>query len=361
MTGLLVRADAGAELGSGHFMRTLALARAWVNRGGEAAFLSRCDSEGLLERATTAGIGVQRLERSYPDRADLDTTLGALRRLEQSHRRRPWLVADGYFFSPAYHAAVRAAGYPLLVVDDIGHLDFYDANVVLNQNAGSESISYRCETDTALLRGPRFALLQPEFRRMSASLLAGAGVDEGGGLHLLVTLGGGDPHDVTTRVIEALRRTAEGIGEVTIVAGASNPRVPVLWRRVEQARAAGLPASLKVDVREMAAQMAAADLAVSAAGSTCWELAAAGVPMVVVVTADNQRGIAAALAEGGAAVNLGWHTEVDTNAIAAAVSRLVRAPEARRNLRERARRLVDGRGAERVARFLRLRNLRERL
>jgi spore coat polysaccharide biosynthesis predicted glycosyltransferase SpsG len=91
-----------------------------------------------------------------------------------------------------------------------------------------------------------------------------------------------------------------------------------------------------------------ADLAVTAAGSTCWELAYLGVPMITIVAAENQRGIADGLATRGAAVNLGWHGEVTLASIAAAIASLADDHRKRASMRRAARELVDGCGADRV-------------
>ena len=50
---LLVRADAGDRLGTGHIMRMLALGQAWVRRGGEVFFLCAEIQESLQTRVTS--------------------------------------------------------------------------------------------------------------------------------------------------------------------------------------------------------------------------------------------------------------------------------------------------------------------
>src|SRR5205807_9904518 len=94
--------------------------------------------------------------------------------------------------------------------------------------------------------------------------------------------------------------------EVQVVLGFSNPHRESL----EAAAAVSRHAVQLLDkVSDMPERMAWADGAISAAGSTCWELAFMGVPMLIIVTADNQRGSANALERREAAVNLGWHAD----------------------------------------------------
>ena len=102
-------------------------------------------------------------------------------------------------------------------------------------------------------------------------------------------------------------------------------------------------AAAGLDGATMAAAMRGAGLAVSASGSTVWELCCLGVPSVVWPIADNQCGIAAALDRAGAAMVV----EKVGDALAAA-RELVESPEKRAALGRAAWKLVDGRGAERV-------------
>ena len=93
-------------------------------------------------------------------------------------------------------------------------------------------------------------------------------------------------------------------------------------------------------------------MALSASGSTCWELAFMGVPTVIIVTADNQRAIAERLDAAGVAESLGWHADVEELEIADACAALRGNHARRREMSEKGRLLVDGRGAERAADIL---------
>jgi UDP-2,4-diacetamido-2,4,6-trideoxy-beta-L-altropyranose hydrolase len=64
---------------------------------------------------------------------------------------------------------------------------------------------------------------------------------------------------------------------------------------------------LQIGSNRMADAMSWADLAISAAGSTTWELAFMGVPAALLVQADNQRCTVEYLHQHGIALNLGRH------------------------------------------------------
>jgi RimJ/RimL family protein N-acetyltransferase len=103
--------------------------------------------------------------------------------------------------------------------------------------------------------------------------------------------------------------------------------------------------------------MADADIAVAAAGSTCWELCRMGLPAVLVSMADNQRPVAQHLAAGGAAVDAGWWRDLSAKQVSDYVLALALDPGKLRSMSAQASALVDGRGAHRVITAMRARDL----
>ena len=107
------------------------------------------------------------------------------------------------------------------------------------------------------------------------------------------------------------------------------------------------------DVKDVAALFASVDLAIAAAGSTAWELAAMGVPMLLVAVADTQRVVIDPLVAAGAAERLGLEAAKDEGRLAGAIQTFVRAgPSTFRTMARAGEKLVDGRGAERICRAL---------
>jgi RimJ/RimL family protein N-acetyltransferase len=96
--------------------------------------------------------------------------------------------------------------------------------------------------------------------------------------------------------------------------------------------------------------MATADMALTGAGVTASELCAFGVPAVLLVLAENQEPVVDAIEAAGAAVRA--HVD-DPAGMARTVSALVEDQERRATMAAAGRRLVDGRGALRVAARLR--------
>lgn len=338
---LLIRADANLQIGTGHVMRCLALAQAWQDRGGSAAFLCAPLPPPLEARLRAEGMALTALTAWPGGAADAEETIRQAKALGAE-----WVVVDGYGFDAAYHKALKDAGLKLLVLDDNGDADFYGADLVLNQNIHACADWYAGRAPyTQLLLGTKYALLRREFRawrnwQRGAPALA---------YKILVTLGGSDPDNVTLQVLQALSLVRADQLEATVVIGGSNPHRASL--EAEAARAA-FPVRLVTNAPNMPELMAWADLAVSAAGSTVWELAFLGVPTLLLVTADNQQGIARGLEEAGLAVNLGWAQGLEPVRLSHALMALWHDPEKRADISRRLRQLVDGQGASRVVQAL---------
>jgi UDP-2,4-diacetamido-2,4,6-trideoxy-beta-L-altropyranose hydrolase len=341
---LLIRADADGTIGSGHVMRSLALAREWRQQGGEAIFMGRISDGPLRERIFAEGCQLRLLSAAHPDPSDQET---AVAWLHAERGQQGWVLVDGYHFDTGYHDAIRATGWSLLVIDDFAHLPKYHADILLNPNAYAHGLSYHMNPGVCTLLGSRYAPLRREFRsaREQAHRVTAQG------RRILVTMGGADPDNVTCRAVDALLSVAKADMEVKIVIGPLNPHHHTIGDRLTNAN---FQAELLTSVSHMASLMQWADLAISAGGSTCLELATMGVPMVLTVLADNQERVAESLAMHGAAINLHWHHTWQTKQMAQVIKELLADPAKRQQMAENGQRLVDGQGSERVVRTMRL-------
>ena len=101
-------------------------------------------------------------------------------------------------------------------------------------------------------------------------------------------------------------------------------------------------------VHDVATAMAGADLALSASGTTCWELCCMGLPAVLLPVAANQEPLGAAMHRSCIAHNAGPLSSVSPAGLAATVADLARDHDRRVEMARRGPQLVDGRGARRV-------------
>ena len=335
---LLIRADASPQIGSGHVMRCLALAQAWLQTDGRVTFLM-CPTATILEtRLKAEGIQVAHVFVPLGSCEDAEQTVAQAKALDAR-----WVVVDGYQFDADYQRVIKSAGLRLLFIDDYGHATHYWADLVLNQNVyAHEGLYTNREPYTQLLLGTRYALLRKEFWSWQGWQRKIPPVAR----KVLVTLGGGDPDNVTLKVILALQQVEVEELEVVVVVGGSNPHYEELLATVQ---ISGVSIALLRNVTNMPELMAWADVAIAGGGSTCWELAFMGLPSLLLILAGNQRGIVEKLDHMGVATNLGWCENIAISGIGRELERLISRADKRIKIMQLGQSLVDSCGPERVA------------
>lgn len=338
---LVIRADANTSMGTGHVMRCLALAQAWQDAERRAVFVMATEVPALETRLQSEGMRVVHLSARPGSGDDAIKTADLAREIRAS-----WLVVDGYHFGGDYQRIIKDSGFRLLGVDDNGHADHYCADVVLNQNLHAhEGLYENRESYTRLLLGTRYVLLRREFLKWRGWNREIPQVAR----KVLVTLGGGDPDNVTLKVIQALQRVeVEGL-EAVVVIGPISSDYQELQTAVQHSPP---PIRLEQNATNMPALMAWADAAVSAGGSTSWELAFMGLPSAILVLADNQDTAVQVLAKREVVVSLGHADSAEAEDIAQTLTRVLRNRGMRHQLSQKGRRVVDGSGAFRVIEVL---------
>jgi len=332
---LLIRADASAEIGAGHVMRCLALAQAWQRIGGCAMFALATGGE-LVERIRSEGAEVKNIEAEPGSIGDLGRTAEFCRQLQAE-----WLLLDGYHFSADYRRTLRNASPYLLLMDDGEASQPCDCDVVLNPDPNASDRRYMHKEGIQFLLGPRYALLRHEFLEFRGSRREFPETAK----NVLVTLGGGDRHNVTLQVFQALQDLNDLELELTVVVGPNYQHWPSLEKALSETRHA---AELRSNVENMPHLISRVDLAITAGGGTCYELAFMRVPMFLITIAKNHERAVDAYASSGAAVSAGWFNSLERGALASSLRRVICDRNLRMKLAESAGRMVDGRGAERV-------------
>jgi UDP-2,4-diacetamido-2,4,6-trideoxy-beta-L-altropyranose hydrolase len=357
---VVVRADASITIGSGHVMRCLTLAEALQEKGAEVHFVCR-EHEGHLGaliqergfRVTLLPVSNTGPPETSSDYVDVDAYaawIGALWETDAEQTRTAigatreqtaWLVVDHYGLDRRWENALRPVAGRIMAIDDLANRP-HDCDLLLDQNlvAGIESrysdkVPERCE----LLLGPAYALLQPIYARMHDRAIPRTGWVR----RILISFGGADGRNVTGRALTAFMALNRADIEVDVVLDADSPDASAIRAQV----AGRSNIHLHSNLPSLAELMARADLAIGASGATAWERCCTGLPSIVITLAENQRPIAEKLHELGVVRWLGDEDQVDDRNIAAALSDILANPVPP-DRSEQCRRLVDGRGTDRV-------------
>jgi len=330
---LLIRADGDRHIGIGHVMRMMALAESVVSAGGTASLASTSLEPALAARVGRHGAEVIQGRKDPGSAADAEWLLAQAERMEAE-----WMAVDGDQFGAEYLERLHAARAPVLLVDDYAERSRYPALLVLNPNLLAAPERYPPASGARYLLGPEYALL----RREVATAASVPRVIRSRGSRLLITMGGADPPNAGRRILDAVRLLPDADLEIRMLIGPSNPHRATLDAGHDP-RVTILPA-----VDHTAPHMAWADLAITAAGGTVYELACLGVPALVVAIAEYQRELLDAITRERLGIGLGWHEAVRPSEVAAAVDAVLGNAGLREELSRRGHRMVDGRGVGRV-------------
>lgn len=331
---ILFVANAGPEVGGGHVMRCITLARALGERGADCAFACTPEAAALLE---VFGPEIVREEATGLDPDHIADALTGV--------RFDAVVFDHYGLGREHHEAL-ARGRTTLVIDDLADRPLA-ANLVLDSGPGRQPSDYALLTDAQLLLGPEFAPVRPEFAHLRNPALARR---SGGVRRVLVTLGLTDVGAITARVVERLRMRLNDV-TLDVVLGAGAPSLPGLTKIASR----DPRMTLHVDSQDMANLILNADIAIGAAGSSIWERCVLGLPSALLVLAQNQQGAADAMAEREAALVVDARADDLDARLDRAIVRLLTDAALRARLSAASAAICDGLGAGRAAEtFLKL-------
>ena len=336
---LALRTDADENIGTGHVMRCMALGQAWRDMGGEVVFITSCNLEGLKRRLKDEGFLVIQIDRRHPHHNDITETKRIAKTLGIS-----WMALDGYHFDEKYFLEIKKSGYPIISIDDIGHLKHYYSNMIINQNLFAKQISYSCENYTKIFRGTEYVLLRREFARLRRHRKEIPVIAK----KILITMGGSDPQNHTMLALRALDKIHQKIScEIKIIIGAGFKYFKDLQEIAE-----ALPdVHLVVEPVNMAKLMEWADIAITNAGSTTWELFYMGLPAIFFSSSYNQLVLKNAIAEEDIGITID-ENENDERVIAETIKHLMANYSYRKRVTGVARALVDGKGAMRVCNLI---------
>ena len=144
------RADAGVNIGYGHFIRSLALAD-----------MLKEEFDCVFYTAEPTLYQIGELEKvcsfiSLSETTKFETFLAALDGTEI-------VVLDNYFYTTYYQREIKAKGCKLVCIDDM-HDKHYVADAVINHAPGTHESQFSKEYYTKLYLGPEFLLMRKEFR-----------------------------------------------------------------------------------------------------------------------------------------------------------------------------------------------------
>ena len=319
---LFVRTEASSQIGMGHFMRCFAIAEEARALGIEVTFLVNEIGDTVAARLAQIGAKGVAIDGALGSTADF-MSMGAF-----GLTRRDWLLIDSYAATEDY-IALQGNAARVAVLDDLNALERFDCEMIINPAQAARPADYERKTRAKLLLGADYALIRKEFLEVATPIMKKAAVT--------VMFGGSDPTQLTGRCAEVLHAALPGV-EIRLIAGPANTHTSRLieLQRLERIR-------LFVSPDSVADILAGSALVITAAGGSVGEVAAMGLPALVLVVYDNQV----------AALKACPFPVIDARAglpddLGAQVKALMDDPALRADIARKAHAVVDGLGPMRI-------------
>ncbi|HHY79216.1 MAG TPA: UDP-2,4-diacetamido-2,4,6-trideoxy-beta-L-altropyranose hydrolase [Thermoanaerobacter sp.] len=330
MLKVAIRVDGGPKIGMGHITRCLALAEELANNDCNITFITRNDISSITK------IKEYGFDVNVIDIFTIDEEINYITRIINQF---DILITDSYEIDYNYLCAMKKTGVFLVSIDDLNEHDF-PCDIVINGNIYAEDLNYKDVTGkTRFLLGPKYVLMRKEFRDLPKKQIKNK-VE-----NILITMGGSDPKGVTIKVLKALMsdRNLRSLN-IDVVIGPSFNKELVTEINEFAKNNKNISTYYNVNATIMRELMIKADIAISAGGSTLYELAAAGVPTIAVITADNQIRNVEYMNNIGVVYNLGF--EIYGDILIRAFNELLYDYNKRKQISEKAQSLVNGKGTE---------------
>jgi UDP-2,4-diacetamido-2,4,6-trideoxy-beta-L-altropyranose hydrolase len=334
---IIFRCDASSEIGWGHFRRCYALAEIAQQSGRyKVYFLTKPLPKALDKKLKEIHAHSQVLDAQATLEQDSQIMHGMF---DMMTRKNVIVVVDHYDWTSEMFTELKADSRVVLAVFDDGLKRHYNSDFMINQNLDAESIMYSTGPATQRLLGTKYVMIRDEIHTLRQHPTERMAEN----FQFLVTLGGGDVWGHSLKAIEAVRQTTLKF-ETHIVVGAG-------WPHVERAkRMIGNHPRIHLyeDPSFFPQLLARADLALCGSGSTTYELAYLGIPMLTTALVPHQTAIAKGWESRGISDHLGPADILTPDLI---MQKLLYWMEQDQELENRgiaAQKLVDGRGKFRV-------------
>ncbi|MDM5246500.1 UDP-2,4-diacetamido-2,4,6-trideoxy-beta-L-altropyranose hydrolase [Lysinibacillus sp. G4S2] len=308
---VLIRTDSSIQIGSGHVMRCLTLAKQLRNYNVKVYFICRELEGNMVEYIRKEGFEVFVLTRvntalhwEWVRDFWLEDAMETIDVIAEIQGSVDMVIVDHYSIDFKWEGVVRPYTEKMMIIDDLADRK-HDTDLLLDQNYYN-GLEQRYDNMVApsckLLLGPNFLLLREEFL---LSLKTNTDSDTNK-LKILLFFGGTDPTGETLKVLKAISEIRNIPITMDVIIGEGNPdkqKIEILCRKISDCR-------LYSQVNNMSELIQKADVGIGAGGTNLWERCILKLPSLVIITAKNQEEVVNAVSEQGSIYNLGYYTEI---------------------------------------------------
>jgi len=323
--------EAGQGIGIGHLCRSLVIAKEFLDFGQPSFFLIN-DDPTAKDRVSAQGFP---FELCKLDGKELPSIIGKAPKI---------VIFDTKRDITALIQSIKPLGHKSILLDNITPARL-GADVVIYPSALFGNQLNRPGFAGHVYGGAQYVVVDETYLKAREKCQV---LKHQPPYHILVTMGGSDPRQLTYQVVNSLRCRSQPI-DIKVVIGpafTSDPRLGDM----EQENDARLHFIRGQD--NLAFLMDDSHIAITAMGTTLYELAAVGVPAIVIANCDEDRRDLELYKKLGMNLPLGFYQDITSLQIQNAVSQLIQDATTWQSMRDKGWQLIDGHGARRIVECL---------
>ncbi|VUD56429.1 UDP-N-acetylglucosamine--N-acetylmuramyl-(pentapeptide) pyrophosphoryl-undecaprenol N-acetylglucosamine transferase [Thalassocella blandensis] len=348
------RVDESTDIGKGHFSRCTTMAAHLIALDIPCLFICQYISEGSKARLQQLKIDCCEIDTSNPTTEISDAYKSWEIIQHYVFAKNILLVVDSYRLGFVWESFLYDKVTRLCVIDDLNGR-MHKCHMAIDQTYGvtQEQIKKLLPVTQLHCLGSQYALVGKDFAELREFSLARRKDKKTKAENILITMGGSDPVNATSLVLDALQRYERGKKlKITVIVGELCPHLEIIQQRVAGMNVSAIDVLINVSPKKMAQLMAACDICISAAGSTMWELATLGVPTLAMQTADNQQKVLDNLSAEWSVYSLGKFQSLTPVRLCEMLLDILNGKINLHDLARKIAKVADGKGVERVVETL---------
>ncbi len=341
---IFLRVDSGVEIGFGHIMRCLALAKEIKKFDFNVYFISKENKGNIIKHVEEQGFKVFRLKITKFQssktnwKADSDATSKIIQKFKSDENL---ILVDNYNLSIMWEKKMKKIVKKIIVIDDLLNRN-HDCDLFIDQSINRKignNVPKKCKR----LLGPKYALLRKEFSKRNQKIKMKQKIKQ-----ILVSFGGGDDKNQTIKALEVIKKIEDKEIFVDVIVGKANKNKKLIKKKCDEEK----NFSFHHQITNMKQFLYKADLAIGAGGVSTWERCCMGLPSIVIIIAKNQEQGIIELAKKNCLINLGKYGKIKENDYLKIIKNL--SSKKLNQMSKESMKIVDGKGTTRVAKHISL-------
>ncbi|MDC1450347.1 hypothetical protein N8477_06200 [Candidatus Thioglobus sp.] len=329
----IIRVDASTYIGKGHLVRCLILAKFLAKKKWKISFISlEKQAKKEIERSGFACYLIKSNDKvpnyliSILSKNIVITDVNTSKLFSSQQKYKKYLNN------------LHEQADLLITFEDMIDIP-YSADIVIIPYCGAGEIKLDTKNqNSTYLLGPSYFPLKQELQIKKKDISNKVN-------NIIITMGGSDPEKITLKVLRALNEIKLD-SCITVILGnlcqIKDEEIKNCSKKIIE------NISIKRNLEDVSGVFIKGDIAFTNSGLTKYELAAVGVPMIILSNNFEQSKFSGLFSLDSLSINLGYHVMVDQSQIVEAFKELASDKVRRKKIVDAGRKLVNGKGIQEI-------------